>query len=95
MTWRYPVISSGLIYVVDINQGLLALRYHGPHEDEAAGSGFAEGQQQCRRRDGGDARRQCRRDRDQRGAGTGSAARQSTATRRRSAYPSSPGSPCS
>ena len=43
MTWSYPVISSGLVYVVDINQGLLVLRYHGPHEDEVAGSGFTEG----------------------------------------------------
>ena len=43
MTWSYPVISSGLVYVVDINQGLLVLRYHGPHEDEVAGTGFTEG----------------------------------------------------
>lgn len=43
MTWSYPVISDGLIYVVDINQGLTVLRYHGPHESEIAGVKFAEG----------------------------------------------------
>lgn len=43
MTWSYAVISSGLIYVVDINQGLLVYRYQGPHQDEIEGAGFAEG----------------------------------------------------
>jgi hypothetical protein len=43
MTWSYPVISAGLIYVVDINQGLLVLRYQGPHQDEIGGTAFAEG----------------------------------------------------
>lgn len=43
MTWSYPVIAQGLIYVVDINQGLLVLRYHGAHEDEIAKLPFAEG----------------------------------------------------
>jgi hypothetical protein len=43
MTWSYPVIAHGFIYVVDINQGLLVLRYHGAHEDEIANLTFAEG----------------------------------------------------
>jgi len=43
MTWSYPVIAHGYIYVVDINQGLLVLRYHGAHEDEISGLPFAEG----------------------------------------------------
>ncbi len=43
MTWSYPVISGGLIYVADINQGLLIYRYQGPHQDEIQGVGFAEG----------------------------------------------------
>ncbi|MDP9325390.1 MAG: hypothetical protein M3O87_02500, partial [Candidatus Dormibacteraeota bacterium] len=43
MTWSYPVISGGLVVVTDINQGLLLLRYHGPHEDEVSGTAFLEG----------------------------------------------------
>jgi hypothetical protein len=43
MTWSYPVISAGLIYVTDINQGLLVLRYQGPHQDEIQMATFAEG----------------------------------------------------
>jgi hypothetical protein len=43
MSWSYPVIFRGLIYVADINQGLLVLRYTGAHQDEVAGLGFAEG----------------------------------------------------
>jgi hypothetical protein len=43
MTWSYPVVSNGLVYVVDINQGLLALRYHGPHEVEISSVAMLEG----------------------------------------------------
>jgi hypothetical protein len=43
MTWSYPVISGGLIYVVDINQGLLVYRYQGLHQDEIESAGFVEG----------------------------------------------------
>jgi hypothetical protein len=43
MTWSYPVINQGLVYVVDINQGLLVLRYAGPRQDEIGGLAFAEG----------------------------------------------------
>jgi hypothetical protein len=43
MTWSYPVIYKGLVYVVDINQGLLVLRYAGPHQDEISSLAFSEG----------------------------------------------------
>jgi hypothetical protein len=43
MTWSYPVIFKGLVYVVDINQGLLVLRYRGSHQDEVENLAFAEG----------------------------------------------------
>jgi len=43
MTWSYPVIHEGLIYVSDINQGLMVLRYQGPHAGEVSGLAFAEG----------------------------------------------------
>jgi len=29
--WSYPVVSDGLIYMVDIRNGLYVLRYHGRH----------------------------------------------------------------
>jgi hypothetical protein len=43
LTWSYPVIHAGLIYVVDVNQGLLVLRYRGPFEGEISGLAAAEG----------------------------------------------------
>ncbi|MFN2462817.1 MAG: LVIVD repeat-containing protein [Candidatus Dormibacteria bacterium] len=43
LAWSYPVIDGGLVYVVDINQGLLVLRYTGPHSDEVAQVAFREG----------------------------------------------------
>jgi hypothetical protein len=43
MTWSYPVIRDGLLYAVDINQGLRIWRYHGPHEEELTALAFAEG----------------------------------------------------
>jgi hypothetical protein len=43
MTWSYPIVRDGLIYVTDINQGLYILRYQGPHADELARVAFAEG----------------------------------------------------
>jgi hypothetical protein len=43
MTWSYPVIRDGLLYAVDINQGLRIWRYHGPHEEELSALAFAEG----------------------------------------------------
>lgn len=48
MTWSYPVLVNGLIYVVDVNQGLIVLRYTGPHQDEVTGIAFAEGNSNLR-----------------------------------------------
>ena len=41
--WSYPVIRDGLIYVVDVRNGLYVLRYHGRWQDEVRAAGFAEG----------------------------------------------------
>ncbi|HXM57744.1 MAG TPA: hypothetical protein VOB72_20270 [Candidatus Dormibacteraeota bacterium] len=43
MTWSYPIVRDGLVYVADIDEGLLVLRYHGQHEDQLAQVAFAEG----------------------------------------------------
>jgi hypothetical protein len=43
MTWSYPIVQDGVVYVADINQGLYALRYLGPRQDDVAKLGFAEG----------------------------------------------------
>ncbi|HXW51823.1 MAG TPA: hypothetical protein VEJ41_07525 [Candidatus Acidoferrales bacterium] len=41
--WSYPIIKDGLIYVVDIRNGLFILRYTGPHADEVSSIKFLEG----------------------------------------------------
>ena len=41
--WSYPIIKDGLIYVVDVRNGLYILRYEGPFAAEVAGIGFLEG----------------------------------------------------
>lgn len=41
--WSYPIIKDGLIYVIDVRNGLYILRYDGPHADEVAGIKFLEG----------------------------------------------------
>jgi hypothetical protein len=41
--WSFPVIKDGLIYVVDIRNGLYVLRYRGPHQDEVARVRFLDG----------------------------------------------------
>jgi hypothetical protein len=41
--WSYPIIQDGLIYVVDIRNGLFVLRYTGPNADEVAAISFLEG----------------------------------------------------
>jgi hypothetical protein len=46
--WSYPVIARGLIYVVDIRNGLYVLRYHGPFDGEIATRTFAEGNSNVR-----------------------------------------------
>jgi hypothetical protein len=41
--WSFPVIQNGLIYAIDLRNGLYILRYHGPHEAEVAHTKFADG----------------------------------------------------
>lgn len=41
--WSYPIIKDGLVYVVDLRNGLYVLRYTGPHADEVDAVGFFEG----------------------------------------------------
>lgn len=41
--WSYPIIKGGLIYVVDLRNGLYILKYHGPFEAEVAAIRFLEG----------------------------------------------------
>jgi hypothetical protein len=40
--WSYPVISDGLIYVIDVRNGLYVLRYTGPRAEEVAAIDFLE-----------------------------------------------------
>jgi hypothetical protein len=41
--WSFPIIRDGLIYVVDIRNGLYILRYHGPHQNAVDQIEFLEG----------------------------------------------------
>jgi hypothetical protein len=41
--WSYPVIRDGLIYVIDVRNGLYILRYHGLHEEQVRDEAFLEG----------------------------------------------------
>ncbi len=41
--WSFPVIKDGLIYVVDLRNGLYVLKYSGPYADEVASVDFLEG----------------------------------------------------
>lgn len=41
--WSYPIIKDGLIYVVDVRNGLYVLRYTGRGASEVAGIRFYEG----------------------------------------------------
>lgn len=43
LAWSTPVVSRGLIYFVDIRNGLYILRYTGPHQSELAGVQHLEG----------------------------------------------------
>ena len=43
IVWSYPVVQDGLVYVVDIRNGLYVLRYRGPHASELRCPGFLEG----------------------------------------------------
>lgn len=46
--WSYPVIQDGLVYAVDVRNGLYILRYHGPYEDQIARRHFLEGSSNLR-----------------------------------------------
>ena len=41
--WSFPIIQNGLIYAIDIRNGLYILRYHGPFEDEVSNVKFLDG----------------------------------------------------
>ncbi|HEV8571562.1 MAG TPA: hypothetical protein VGR49_00760 [Actinomycetota bacterium] len=41
--WSFPIIKEGLIYVIDIRNGLYVLRYIGPKAGEVSGLTFLEG----------------------------------------------------
>ena len=41
--WSYPIIRDGLIYVIDIRNGLYILRYTGPHAGQVEDIHFLEG----------------------------------------------------
>jgi hypothetical protein len=41
--WSYPIVKDGLVYVVDIRNGLFVFKYDGPHQDELDNTVFLEG----------------------------------------------------
>jgi hypothetical protein len=41
--WSYPVIKDGLIYVIDVRNGLYVLRYRGRFEEQITEEAFLEG----------------------------------------------------
>ena len=41
--WSYPVIQDGLIYMVDLRNGLYILKYKGPYQTEVDNINFLEG----------------------------------------------------
>jgi len=41
--WSFPIIQNGLVYAVDIRNGLYILRYTGPHSGEVRDIHFLEG----------------------------------------------------
>ena len=41
--WSYAVVEDGLIYVVDLRNGLYVLEYQGPHQDEVSRIRFLDG----------------------------------------------------
>ena len=43
MTWSYPIIRRGLIYVVEIRNGLYILRYRGRFANDIRHVRFLEG----------------------------------------------------
>jgi hypothetical protein len=43
VAWSYPIIKDGLIYFVDVRNGLYVMRYKGPFEKEVTTVDFLEG----------------------------------------------------
>ncbi len=43
VVWSYPIINKGLIYVIDVRNGLFVLQYTGPHSGDVANIQFLEG----------------------------------------------------
>ncbi|MDQ4065705.1 MAG: hypothetical protein M3161_06630, partial [Actinomycetota bacterium] len=43
VAWSYPIIKDGLIYFVDVRNGLYVMRYDGPFEAEINSTRFIEG----------------------------------------------------
>ena len=43
VAWSYPIIKDGLIYFVDVRNGLYVMRYKGPFASEISGVDFIEG----------------------------------------------------
>jgi LVIVD repeat len=43
VAWSYPIIRDGLVYFIDIRNGLYVARYIGAHASEVAGISFLEG----------------------------------------------------
>lgn len=43
VVWSYPIVKDGLIYVIDIRNGLYVLRYTGPRASEVSSLRFLEG----------------------------------------------------
>jgi hypothetical protein len=41
--WSFPIVRDGLIYVVDVRNGLYVLRYTGPRDGEVSRLSFLEG----------------------------------------------------
>jgi hypothetical protein len=43
VAWSYPIIKDGLLYFVDVRNGLYVMRYKGPYEAEVGRVDFLEG----------------------------------------------------
>jgi hypothetical protein len=41
--WSYPIIRDGLIYVIDIRNGLYVFAYNGVHAAQVSSLGYLEG----------------------------------------------------
>jgi len=48
LIWSYPIIKDGVIYIVDVRNGLYILRYDGPFADEINDAAFVEGNSNLR-----------------------------------------------